>query len=70
MTTATAPAPSITWAEAGPEIERRQINITHIDDDTWCADCPGPEWKVRRAFGSSALEAVEKLLREIGGENG
>jgi hypothetical protein len=70
MNTATAPAPAITWAEAGAAIERHQINITPVEVDLWCADCPGPEWKTLRAFGATPLEAVEKLLREIGGENG
>jgi hypothetical protein len=61
--------PNITWREAGPEIERCKIDVTNMGN-YWCADCPGKSYQRMHGYGDTALEAVENLLREIGGVNG
>lgn len=65
----TRPKKVITWNEAGPEIERRGIDVVRMGRDLWYAYA----WKapaMAKAHGRSALEAVVKLLAKIGGANG
>lgn len=58
---------SITWAEAGPEIQRRNITVTPCKtvNGFWKAECRFPPIYRLEEFGQTPLDAIAALLRSF-----